>query len=229
MGHPSDLKKEFFDAIKRGNLEQIESCLRGGANPNLRITDAIYGPTTPLIFAAENGYTAIVELLLAYHADVNFISCYFYTPLMRAAIKGHIEITKLLLDHHAHVNTGSFNHKTALHYAVEKNHTEIVDLLLDHDADTFIINASDSSLLALAAKHGLSASVNLLLKHGGDWEVKRALQLATEFGHFYTVEIILNHIIHILDKTDIETCLMWDNYILYSLNTMVPHRGTYTV
>jgi len=69
----------------------------------------------PLIIAARNGHTRVVELLLLRGADVNVRDKeQGTTPLIASAQQGHKEIVELLLKNGADVNAKDSSGKTAL-------------------------------------------------------------------------------------------------------------------
>ncbi len=86
------------------------------------------GCCSPLVNAAEHGYTDIIKLLLANKADVNAPVKNGDTALIRAVINGQLEAVKLLVENKADVNK-SHGNNTALAIATEKNYKEIVELL----------------------------------------------------------------------------------------------------
>ena len=61
----SDSSHALIRAIRVGDVELLESLLRQGAPPNLRLSDG----TTPLMIAARDGTADAVDLLLRYGAD----------------------------------------------------------------------------------------------------------------------------------------------------------------
>ena len=89
---------------------------------------------TPLIVAARNGNTAIVQCLLNdYDVDLeqegtvkidgDLIEC--CTPLWMASLGGHLAIVRLLLERGAEVNHTTLTNSTPLRAASFNGHTEV--------------------------------------------------------------------------------------------------------
>ncbi|CAC5421835.1 unnamed protein product [Mytilus coruscus] len=102
---------------------------------------------SPLHVAASKGYTDIVELLLSYNAEQNYVTkCHqIASPLFTASSKGFIDIVRFLLKYLSKVNVivperQMFNMieysftslDISLYIAVEKGYYDIVELLLSH-------------------------------------------------------------------------------------------------
>ena len=78
-----DAAGEFplYRAAAGGNYSQTKSFLEQGANPSMRTAYR----WTALHWAAHNGHTSVVELLLSYNADVNAVSDTGARPLGMAS------------------------------------------------------------------------------------------------------------------------------------------------
>lgn len=186
------LNEQLFQAVRNGNIEDVESCLIRGADANTRVIFLggwVNLISTPLITAVKKGYTEIVRLLLEHHINVNTTHEGEKTPLMIATKKGHLKIVRLLLKYGAKVNTRDEWGWTALTYAIAENNIPIVNILLKHGAEIKIPHESIE------------------------------LKGANLYNQITIIELLLNHINHVLDQTDDpETCHMWDQYILDALS-----------
>jgi hypothetical protein len=90
----------------------------------------------PLHFAACNGKTECVRLLIEAGANVNAQTCGQGTALHCSAEEGYTEIVALLLKANADPNIKDSKGKTPLDFAVWNNHMEVIDLLKNNNAKT---------------------------------------------------------------------------------------------
>jgi ankyrin repeat protein len=123
-----------MNAIKANDVERLREVLATpGIDVNAFIKNDIYNET-PLSIASEEGYTEIVELLLAIPGvDVNKgVEYYNISPLFQASSKGHTEVVKLLLARpDIDVNKARTPENwTPLYMACMEARTEVVKLLV---------------------------------------------------------------------------------------------------
>lgn len=128
----NETESTLTSAARKGDIGEVESLLRDGADPNL---DGGQG-WTALMEAAEHGHTDVARLLLDAKADPNLSNNIGRTALMIAASQGHAKIARLLIDHGADTEIRmSVQNTTALTAAAREGHPEIVKLLLKAGAD----------------------------------------------------------------------------------------------
>jgi ankyrin repeat protein len=84
---------------------------------------------TPLSYTAEEGYEAVIKLLLENHIDMDSKFNIGRTPLSYAAENGHEAIVKLLLENPVDIDSKSNIDRTPLSYATENGHQAVVMLL----------------------------------------------------------------------------------------------------
>lgn len=105
-----------------GQMNYVQRLVEAGAEVDF------YG-WAPLLYAAYNGHTAVVEYLLKRGADINAKTENGLTALFFAARFGHIEIIKVLLRNDADPTVVSENMETAVDWALKSENTDIADLL----------------------------------------------------------------------------------------------------
>jgi|GEM_PF-2298230 FOG: Ankyrin repeat len=123
-------------AAEQGNIAQVQSLLRGGADINAR---GKYRQTA-LHKAIQHEHFELAALLIDRRANVNATDEGGSTPLATAAMSGHLVTARRLIEAGADVNRADRQGVTPLMWAVIRGHAAIVRLLLQHGADP---NAKD--------------------------------------------------------------------------------------
>ncbi|KAL7949484.1 ankyrin repeat-containing domain protein [Trichoderma barbatum] len=132
-----------------------------------------YGFPNLLPWAAENGCTMTVKLLLENGADPDTKDKHGATPLYLAAGLGYEAVVKLLLERGADPNVKKDNKSwTPLFWAASSGHEEITRLLLENGADLDATVHNGQNALFLAISNGHAAVVNLLLERGASLEFR---------------------------------------------------------
>ncbi|KJK74201.1 hypothetical protein H634G_10574 [Metarhizium anisopliae BRIP 53293] len=140
----SDLEERRLRAWKRENKSEswIASKLNRTNGADVDSNDE-YG-RTPLSWAAENGYEAVVQLLLENGADISSKDDeYGRTPLSWAAENGHKATVTLLVEKGADVVSKAKYGRTPLSLAARNGHEDIVNLLLENGADVAAVARQD--------------------------------------------------------------------------------------
>jgi ankyrin repeat protein len=157
---------------------------------------------TPLLWAAGNGYDAVVDLLLTTDGidpDLEDNQCR-QTPISRAAENGHGAVVTLLLKTgQVEVDVKDTLGQTPLLLAAQNGHEAVVKLLLK--TGQIEVNVKDTlgqTPLSLAAQNGHEAVVKLLLKTGRvnvdlktSYYKRTPLSLAARNGHEAVVKLLL--------------------------------------
>lgn len=205
------MSKEFFDAIKQGDMAGVERHLmqdpvliharENGLSPILvaayhhepQIASFLADKTVAItIFeAAATGKINNVIRLLA--RDPNLVNAYSedgFHPLGLACFFGHVDVAEYLVKAGAGINSRSNNRLKAapIQSAASRGHRKIVRMLLEHGADPNIREQGGYTPLHAAAQNGDDEMIRLLLYGGADLTIasnngKTALDLALEAGH----------------------------------------------
>jgi hypothetical protein len=106
----------LIDFVKNNQLESVRQALQEGADVNQQAKEV---SSTALHYAAFNGYTDIVELLLQHDAEVNIQNKNGNTPLHLAALSNSIDVIVLLLSAGADVGLKNAQDQTAQQLATD--------------------------------------------------------------------------------------------------------------
>ena len=154
------------DAAMKGDLAAVKKAVQQGADVNVAQGDGM----TALHWAADRGDSAMTELLLKAHANVNAITRDAgYTPLHLASRKASAAVVRALLQAGADAKAVSGSGATVLHLAAQGGSADAVNALIEKGAD---VNAREPEYgqtpLVFAAEAGRPAAVQALIKHGAD-------------------------------------------------------------
>ena len=149
-----------MQAVKANDIARVRALIDGGADVNQldRSGDA------PLIMAAYEGHTEIVQLLLAAGADVTVVDPGMKaTALHAAAYAGRTEAARLLIAASIDLDAqGPYNGYTALHDAIWQDNVETARVLIDAGARLDLKSNDGQTPLALAKSLHRSRIVALL-------------------------------------------------------------------
>ncbi len=120
-------------AAMKNDRDLAQTLLYAGANVKAATRIGAY---TPLVLAAREGYSVVMEPLLKAGADVNAKTSNGTTALMLAAQSGNTDAVKILLDHGADVNAKEpVRGLSALMFAAASDRAPVVELLAKRGAD----------------------------------------------------------------------------------------------
>ncbi|OQR90849.1 ankyrin 2,3/unc44 [Thraustotheca clavata] len=121
---------------------------------------------TPLYLAAQEGFDAIVQILLDEKADANHISNVDgFTPVMIASQMGHVSVVQMLHENGANISYQSPDGWDAMYVAVQNGHESVLAYLATNSASATKSYLNGINLLYTAAQEGHLDCVLYLLDH----------------------------------------------------------------
>ncbi|WP_158301725.1 ankyrin repeat domain-containing protein [Paenibacillus mesophilus] len=198
---------DIWTAAAVGDSEHMAALLR--EDPSL-VNRKNSVDKRPLSYAARQGHTAAVKLLLAHGADPNMDErgAARGSALWGAVMDGHMECVKLLLEQGADPNGSVEAGASPLGLAIKKGYHEMVSLLYSYGASMTLDLACWTGRIDLAAEiiKGSPSSVN----EGGDYG---PLCMAAGYGHMDIVKMLIR------SGADLNAPWYANNYIGYAVDT----------
>jgi uncharacterized protein len=211
------MSKNFFDAIKQGNLDEVERLLFS----NSSLIHERDNNLSPVMVAAYCRQSVVMDFLidktgslnifeaaatgkinqLARHLArdpllVNAYSCDGFQPLGLACFFGQHKTAEYLIKAGAVVNSPSRNllGTTSIQLAATAGHVNIVMLLLKHNANPNARENNGFTPLHAAAQNGDTKMIRTLLFNGADMTIcnnrgKLPMDLAIEGEHTEAVAL----------------------------------------
>jgi ankyrin repeat protein len=124
---------------------------------------------TALMWAASEGYSETVQLLMENNADANVQNFAGETALILAAARGHLRVCSILLENGAQSSLPNMEQASPLHFAAANGHIEVIRLLVRYGA---YVNAQDEegdTALHYAIREKQFAAVRCLVSECGAW------------------------------------------------------------
>ncbi|XP_059488485.1 uncharacterized protein LOC132204174 isoform X2 [Neocloeon triangulifer] len=152
---------------------------------------------TPLILAAKNSSTKIIQILVENNANLSAVDKDGDDALHLASINGKLDNVQYLLGLNGFsVGKKGKNGKTALHWAAQKGHIAVAKFLLSKGADVNALNNDNDTPLTLAALFSNEETCRFLVDSGADLSAvdsdgDDALHLASLKGKLDTVKYLL--------------------------------------
>lgn len=140
----------LVDAIDRGSMDEVRQ---------LAATSNAFDRSEALIWAARQGYTRALDVLLDAGVDPNERGgANGWTPLMHAVHKGQLHSVERLLAHGANTSAGDPSGFTPLMMAAGYGYTEMVKVLLAAGANPRL--ESRTGITALSAAIGGASDID---------------------------------------------------------------------
>jgi serine/threonine-protein phosphatase 6 regulatory ankyrin repeat subunit B len=166
--HDSPHLFALHDACHKGDVNVVKKLLALGVDTEVYMDIDENNQMTPLMLAANQGHTDVVEVLLSHGANLNASTFHSrVTPLTAAIKNNHTDIVDLILDYAHNSSVDLLNAGYAfgpLQLAVHLDNAEMVNLLLSYGAKPYFTysDSTNSSVLHYAVKEGKLQVVKLL-------------------------------------------------------------------
>ncbi len=184
----------LVESVIRGEPASVLMLLKKGANPNAKAE----GGMTALMYAAENGDSTIVNLLVLNGAELELTHVENTTPLMVAVLNKHFYVAQYLLGKGADPDQHDDFNGTALIYAAAMNEYRIADLLLYYGASDAIRDGDGNDALMTAVFFGNIETVDVLLQNNLDPDSRdkkgnTPLMIASQQGNGDIISLLLEY------------------------------------
>jgi len=177
-------EQEFIGAAKAGNITLLVKLRQ---LVPVDTSDEI--GNTALMYAAQEGYTEVVYLLLFWGADPNWKNKYNTTALMWASESGHQIIVEMLLANCAEVNAQNNAGHSALMLAAMRGHTRVVEILLLNGADRLLTTKENYTARGFAACALYNETVEAMDKFDREYASYRSVFLVKPRAKMNMAEI----------------------------------------
>ena len=139
------------------------SLISAGADVNARDVNG----STPLMIAANEGVSSVVELLIQNGADINVVDSFNGRAITYGVESGDYKTCNILVNAGAELNYEDENAITPLFIALQQNANSIINLFVKSGAD---INQvfEERSPISIAIENNNLNAVNLLIRAGAD-------------------------------------------------------------
>ena len=190
---------------KQQNLEMVKELLLHHAE-----VDAVGGMShsTGLINAVIRHNIPLIELLIKYGADVNYIDSAEQTGLYVASREGDDAVVRVLLSHGAKCNSYGFDGTSPLYVSVQRKQLTTAQILLEHGANVNFPNSTQrrqfgneydygNTPLYLACSRELKPFVELFLRYGANVNQRAShgqtpMEIAHQRGNSEIIKLLEN-------------------------------------
>jgi ankyrin repeat protein len=193
----------FLNRVERLDtpLEELIECLLGyGADPNILNTNDVLlkmgPPKSALYYAVTYNQPRVVELLIQYGADMNYV-LNGKSLLMLAIRKDFLELAELLIIHQANLDyINPSTGESAILILLNKNQTYLVELMIQKGANINYKNPmNNKTFLMSLVEYAELELIQIVLDKGArindiDYRNRSALYYAQQVVDFPNREII---------------------------------------
>ncbi|XP_067668390.1 putative ankyrin repeat protein RF_0381 [Haliotis asinina] len=204
---------DLYNASRDGDLEAVRRILSVGlANVNCRVDGR-----TPMMAAAWNRHSDVVDLLVKENANVTLVDDHKNTVLHYACRGGDIETVEFVISLNAvGINSKGYKTGTPLMVAAQHGHRKVVELLLRNGANASYVDVVGDNLLIWACEGGdvetvkLVLSLNIVDVNSHGCRSKTPVIEAAQHGHRDVVEFLVKKGADVTQVDDIgENTLHW--------------------
>jgi len=164
----SSTRSLLIEAIRSGNLQDIETFARRGIDMNEIAPDLAYEQTF-VHLAARCGNLACLQLMLKLGGNVSAVDNFLNTPLHIAAVHGHLELVLLLIANGANVSVANKQGLQPIHMAASNGHVDTLQTLIVMGADVTSPTSSGSIPVRWSSVNGHVEATRLLLE---SWKLR---------------------------------------------------------
>ena len=169
--------EELFEAVQYGDLNRVKSGLEQGLNPNYSEPESEY---SLINWAAQEGYTNIIRLLVQFGADVEGGDPKM-PALYNAAGEGNLSVVATLIECGADVNSGNKQRLgTALSNAAAWGRDDIVRLLIEKGANVNAFDDEGTTALWNALNNKQFVVIEILRNYGAQKRIIDVENLSEE-------------------------------------------------
>lgn len=163
-----ELGMNLLSQVIHRNLEGVKKAIEDGAPIEIKGKNK----KTPLILAAEQKQTEIVEYLLEKKADPSAKDNSGQTPLHKSSLNSDTSIMALLIQAGAPLEAQTQKGATPLHFAVQANNIAGVAFLVDQGAKVNASNKKGMTPLHISMKNIGNVVPRYLLGHGANYTIE---------------------------------------------------------
>lgn len=192
--HVCQPEMSLYEAIRDNNSKKVKSIL--AKNSELVHSSRRYG--SPLLIAAEGGFTDIIKVLLKHGADLNAVDSNGWSPLISACHFNHNEAVNVLLECGADPNLKCQLGNTSMHAAALNNNVKNMKALKDHGACVNSVNVDGWAPIHRATYSNRTNAVKFLLDECGADVMLRSHSGKTP--HEIALQMRLDELAHLIRK-----------------------------
>ncbi|XP_016323378.1 fibronectin type 3 and ankyrin repeat domains protein 1-like [Sinocyclocheilus anshuiensis] len=187
--------KKLHQAVHREDDEELTTVLQSGT-VDVDVYDKM--GFSPLMVAAQKGFTSLVDILVKHGADINKKDSTGKESLMQACFAGHLDTVKYLRNCGSTCESQDTDGCTPLHWAVDGVHLPVITYMIQDGCEVRgrVFLSLWTPLMRVSAISGNAAVASILLQAGADVNVrdkagKTPLMVAVLNNHVELVKLLL--------------------------------------